>query len=566
MADKAISELVAAEQITATDMFVLEQNGTAKKLTGQVLLNWLTAAADGHGGIASIEKLSTSGLADTYRITLADTTPFDFVVTNGKGISSIAKKSTSGLVDTYTITYNDGTTGSLTITNGAKGDKGDAMYIWVKYASQEPTAASSSIGDVPDDWMGIYVGTSATAPTSYSSYKWYQIKGEKGTTGAPATLTSSQVTYQVGDSGTVIPSGNWTSSVPAVTPGKYLWTRQVLQFNTGNPVTSYSVSRFGIDGSGAVSTVAGIAPDANGNVPLDASNVKALALAGGTMQGPINMSGQRLSGLNAPTASAEAATKGYVDNAVPDLTGYATEKYVDTAVKTLDLHNYLDNSDFTQFISQIAPGSQHVNQAYAGDRWILDSGTVEATANEDGKTYSNIILNGTIRQIVSVPPDVGTVRLEMTSGTATAVYENGEVIITSSGGIIKNVALYAGTFATEEKITYKPKGLGAEMNECTRYFRRLRIDRSGVATGTSTVRIYLDELREMRSNDITCIFSSWDGTLAFAKSAAQSLASVAEGITYSNRELTITLNSELANQWELAYVTFVSTTSFFADL
>ena len=31
MADKAISELVSAEQITATDMFVLEQNGTAKR-------------------------------------------------------------------------------------------------------------------------------------------------------------------------------------------------------------------------------------------------------------------------------------------------------------------------------------------------------------------------------------------------------------------------------------------------------------------------------------------------------------------------------------------------------
>ena len=44
MADKAISELVAAEQIKSTDMFVLEQDGTAKRLQGQTLLNWLTAA------------------------------------------------------------------------------------------------------------------------------------------------------------------------------------------------------------------------------------------------------------------------------------------------------------------------------------------------------------------------------------------------------------------------------------------------------------------------------------------------------------------------------------------
>jgi len=216
MADKAISELIAAEQITATDMFVLEQNGTAKKLTGQVLLNWLTAAADGHGGIQSIAKLSTSGLADTYRITLADTTTFDFVVTNGRSVNSIAKTAASGLVDTYTITYNDGTTSTFTVTNGAKGDKGDNAYIWIKYASQEPTASSNSFGDLPDDWMGVYFGTASTAPTDWQQYAWYKIKGEQGDTGEPATLVSSDITYQAGDSGTIIPSGSWSSSVPPV--------------------------------------------------------------------------------------------------------------------------------------------------------------------------------------------------------------------------------------------------------------------------------------------------------------------------------------------------------------
>ena len=45
MADKAISELIAAEQIKAADLFVLEQDSAAKKLTGQILLNWLTAMA-----------------------------------------------------------------------------------------------------------------------------------------------------------------------------------------------------------------------------------------------------------------------------------------------------------------------------------------------------------------------------------------------------------------------------------------------------------------------------------------------------------------------------------------
>lgn len=91
MADKSIDQLNAAEKIYATDLFVLQQSGSAKKLTGQVLLNWLTAAADGHGGISSVDKVGTSGLVDTYRITLADKTTYDFAVTNGRGIKSWAK-------------------------------------------------------------------------------------------------------------------------------------------------------------------------------------------------------------------------------------------------------------------------------------------------------------------------------------------------------------------------------------------------------------------------------------------------------------------------------------------
>lgn len=42
MADKQISELTQATQITDADLFVLEQDGTAKKLPGKTLLDYLT--------------------------------------------------------------------------------------------------------------------------------------------------------------------------------------------------------------------------------------------------------------------------------------------------------------------------------------------------------------------------------------------------------------------------------------------------------------------------------------------------------------------------------------------
>ena len=183
MANKSISELVSATRVTPTDLFVLEQSGAAKKLTGQILENWLVAMSNGHGGIQSIEKLSTSGLVDTYRITLTDSTTYNFTVTNGRGIKSWEKSGTSGLVDTYTMTLDDGTKIAYTVTNGEPGSPGAAGTVWIKYASQKPTQESHSIGDIPDDWIGICPSASPSAPTDWRKYTWFLWKGRQGEPG-----------------------------------------------------------------------------------------------------------------------------------------------------------------------------------------------------------------------------------------------------------------------------------------------------------------------------------------------------------------------------------------------
>lgn len=308
MADKKISELVPADVVRPPDLFPMEQDGAAKKVSGQIMINYLTAAADGHGGIKSIRlhttvglvktyritladdtvfdlpvadgngvkafsKIGTSGLTNTYRIELADETHFDFAVKDGRGIVGVTKAGPVGLVNTYTMAFNEGDDFVFEVKDGTKGDKGDNAYTWIKYSSQQPTAASHSMGDIPDAWMGVYTGTLAAAPTDWTQYKWYRVRGDKGDTGDPARLVSSSTTYMVSDSGTIIPSGSWQSSVPTVPQGKYLWTRVITTYNTGSPVTSYSVSRFGIDGSGAVSTVNSKGPDSNGNVKLTAADI-----------------------------------------------------------------------------------------------------------------------------------------------------------------------------------------------------------------------------------------------------------------------------------------------------
>ena len=309
MADRAISELTPVTDVNAEDSFVLQQNNRAMRLTGQVLLNWLAAALDGHGGINSIAKTSTSGLVDTYTITFADESTATFTVTNGKAIVSIEKTGTVGLVDTYTITYNDsdtdtftvtngngitsiaktgtqdlvdtytitmqnGTQYTFTVTNGEKGDQGDNTYTFIMYSTNSP-AQDSDIHSTPDNWMGIYYGTSSTAPTSYQAYQWFEIKGEKGDTGDSVVVSSTAVDYSVGDDGTTVPQ-NWQSTVPTVPQGKYLWTRTVVTYTYGTQTTStttYSSCRNGIDGSGSVNSVNNISPDANHNVTLPMDNV-----------------------------------------------------------------------------------------------------------------------------------------------------------------------------------------------------------------------------------------------------------------------------------------------------
>ena len=137
--------------------------------------------------------------------------------------------------------------------------------------------------------------------------------------------------------------------------------------------------------------------------------------------------------------------------------------------------NLADNSDFDQFVAQAGIGGKHGNQAYAGDRWILDSGVVTGDAREDGNGYTNIKLHGTIRQIVANAPDVGTAAIEMVSGTADISYANGEITITSNGGVIKNVRLFKGSFTADNTPMHQPKGYGAELTECLRYYVRDRV-------------------------------------------------------------------------------------------
>ena len=60
--------------------------------------------------------------------------------------------------------------------------KGDNTYTYIKYANANPTQ-NSDMTDTPRAWMGVYSGTSSTAPVAYTDYDWFNIKGATGAAG-----------------------------------------------------------------------------------------------------------------------------------------------------------------------------------------------------------------------------------------------------------------------------------------------------------------------------------------------------------------------------------------------
>ena len=70
---------------------------------------------------------------------------------------------------------------------GTDGADGQSAYVWIRYSATQPTQ-DSDMKTTPDAWMGIYSGDSASAPTAYTAYTWYNIKGQTGpVSGGPTT-------------------------------------------------------------------------------------------------------------------------------------------------------------------------------------------------------------------------------------------------------------------------------------------------------------------------------------------------------------------------------------------
>ncbi|MFQ8893554.1 MAG: phage tail spike protein [Dorea sp.] len=66
--------------------------------------------------------------------------------------------------------------------------------------------------------------------------------------GKIVSVNHSEVSYQVGDSGTEPPEGEWSFEPVSAESGKYLWTRTITYYTNGSSNTAYSVAKSGTNG------------------------------------------------------------------------------------------------------------------------------------------------------------------------------------------------------------------------------------------------------------------------------------------------------------------------------
>lgn len=97
----------------------------------------------------------------------------------------------------------------------------------------------------------VWTYTDNTTETGYQ--KTYVARdgndGNNGIAGKDGVgIRSTAITYAQGTSGTVAPTTGWTSQVPNVPAGQYLWTKTVWIYTDNTNETGYSVSKIGEQG------------------------------------------------------------------------------------------------------------------------------------------------------------------------------------------------------------------------------------------------------------------------------------------------------------------------------
>lgn len=141
----------------------------------------------------------------------------------------------------------------ITLLTGVNGNGISSITAYYQVSTSNSTAPTSWLTTVPtmtatNKYLWNYEVITYTDGSTESTSK--RVIGAYGDTGATGNgIKTSEVTYQASTSGTTIPTGTWSTSIPSVAAGSYLWTKTVVTYTDGTTTASYSVGKAGKDGT-----------------------------------------------------------------------------------------------------------------------------------------------------------------------------------------------------------------------------------------------------------------------------------------------------------------------------
>ena len=162
--------------------------------------------------------------------------------TNPTASSAQISESKKYLWTYHKYTYGDGHTSDTTpVVTGTYGTQGATISSTTYQQGSSPTTAPTGTwsSTVPSVAEGKYLWTKITYTDGNVSYS----VAKQGVSGTSVTVSKTE--YQAGTSPTSAPTGSWSTSIPTVADGNYLWTK--VTYSDSN--VSYSVAKQGQQGT-----------------------------------------------------------------------------------------------------------------------------------------------------------------------------------------------------------------------------------------------------------------------------------------------------------------------------
>lgn len=201
-------------------------------------------------------------------------------------------------------------------------------------------------------------------------------------------VTSTTVEYQASTSGTTVPTGTWSPTIPTVAQGSYLWTKTTTNYTSGNPTIGYSVARMGVNGAkGDKGEIGQTGPQGPQGIqgPQGVQGVKGATGA----QGPTGATGTGVASMTQQYYMSDSKATQTGGSWVESMPTWSNGKYLWTRYKVV-----YKNPASTVYTTPVCDSSwEAVNEERTEQQSAIETKANEITAKVSETYVSNSALN-----------------------------------------------------------------------------------------------------------------------------------------------------------------------------